>query len=395
MIATSPDFASDQTVFFGTLTGDVHLSTSGGDTGWLHLSNVGSRIRSMVVSPDFSSDGTLFVGATNGVVKSADGGLTWNPVGPAGGSPQVAISPDYAIDETVFSATSVGLHVTTDGGATWNPVVSGPLDATSHIEAVAVSPDFANDGVVLVSEESAGLLKSVDGGATFVSTGADLLANNLVIAEFNNPTEVPIEFSPDFATDQTVFAYGQEDLVKSTDGGATWQFLSLPPAADLLGEPEIIARTGEAVIEPGAGNTVTASIPVDLSHPAIFDVQVDWATVDNSGDPSQAGHADIIAASGTLYWSEGDDRLYVEITVTDDVVAELTETLEISLSNPVNATIGTSNSRASTLSLAKPRAVMSRAAACASSATLRAVATSIVEQSSRMAPAGALPNTLA
>ncbi|MFT5201933.1 MAG: hypothetical protein ACI9C1_001315 [Candidatus Aldehydirespiratoraceae bacterium] len=343
VIAPSPDFATDQTIYFGTLKGDVHRSTTGGASPWTHLSNVGSRIRSLVVSPAITTDNILFAGTETGVVKSVDAGLTWSPTGPAGGSPQVAISPNYAADQTVFSATPTGLHVTINGGTSWTTVVSGPLTATSHIEAVAISPNFANDGVVLVSEELAGLLKSTDGGVTFAATGPDLLANNLVIAEFDNPTEVPLEFSPDFANDQTVFAYGQEQLVKSTDGGASWQFLALPSALEFLDPPEIIARTGEAVIEPGAGGTVTASIPVDLSHPAIFDVEVDWATVDNIGDPALAGHADVTAASGTLVWSEGEDRLFIDIVVGDDNIAELTETLEIVLSNPVSGTIGVSS----------------------------------------------------
>lgn len=339
VIAVSPDFATDQTVFFGTLKGDVHRSTGGGAAGWTHLSNAGGRIRSMIVSPDYTVDGTLFAGIDTGVVKSTDGGSTWVPVGPVMTSPQIAISPAFATDQTLFAATSAGLFVTTDGGTTWNGVTGGPLTATSHVEAVALSPDFANDGIVLVSEESAGLLKSVDGGASFAVTGADLLAQNVIIAEFNNPTEVPIEFSADFATDQTVFAYGQQDLAKSTDGGATWQILSLPPVTDMLGPPEIIARTGEAVVEPGAGGTVTASVPVDLSHPPVFTVEVDWEVADGSGDPNRADADDVDDDSGTLTWNEGDDRLHIELTVIDDDVAEQLETLEIELSNPVNASI--------------------------------------------------------
>ncbi|MDW3217644.1 MAG: Calx-beta domain-containing protein [Acidimicrobiales bacterium] len=341
VIAVSPDFAVDQTVFFGTLLGDVHRSTGGGATSWTHLSNAGGRIRSLVVSPAFTADDTLFAGIDTGVVKSVDGGSTWSPTGPAASAPQVAISPNYAVDQTVFAATPAGLLVTTNGGTNWSTITGGPLTATSHIEAVAISPDFANDGVVLISEETAGLLKSVDSGVTFAATGTDLLANNLVIAEFNNPTEVPIEFSEDFANDQTVFAYAQQDIMKSTDGGATWQVLSLPPAVDMLGQPEIIARTGEAVVEPGGGGTVVASIPVDLSHPAIFDVEVDWDVVDATGNPALADHADVVGTSGHLVWNEGDDRLFVDVTVADDDVAELLETLEIQLSNPVNATIGT------------------------------------------------------
>lgn len=340
VIAVSPDFASDQTVYFGTLKGDVHRSTGGGATAWSHLSNAGGRIRSMVLSPEYTTDDTLFAGIDTGVVKSTDGGSTWTPVGPAMTSPQIAISPDYGTDQTLFAATPAGLFATTNGGTTWSTITGGPLTATSHIEAVAVSPDFANDGVVLVSEETAGLLKSVDSGVSFAATGGDLLTNNIVIAEFNNPTEVPIEFSADFATDQTVFAYGQQDVVKSTDGGATWQVLSLPPATDMLGQPEIIARTGEAVVEPGGGGTVTASIPVDLSHPAIFTVEADWETVAVSGDPSRADDDDFDDDSGTLTWDEGDDRLFIEVEVEDDDIAEQLESLEITLSNPVNATIG-------------------------------------------------------
>jgi hypothetical protein len=88
---------------------------------------------------------------------------------------------------------------------------------------------------MLVSVEGVGLFRSTNAGRTFSAVGASLLARGVVIEDFENPTSEPIQFSPAFATDHTVYAYGEQSVVRSTDGGDTWQVLDIPAAAKLLG----------------------------------------------------------------------------------------------------------------------------------------------------------------
>jgi hypothetical protein len=43
-------------------------------------------------------------------------------------------------------------------------------------------------------------------------------------------SSVPIKFSPSYATDNTIYGFGtaEADVLKSTDGGQTWQIISVP-----------------------------------------------------------------------------------------------------------------------------------------------------------------------
>ena len=169
------------------------------------------------MSPAFADDDTLFVGSVGGVFKSDDAGSTWQPTGPGqsplatGGeldpAPLLAISPGFVTDGTLFAGTESGLHVTHDGGGQWTEIESGPITSAADITAVAVSPDFVDDGTVLVSVRGDGLYRSTDGGTTFSEVGTELAASNRVISDYDNPTSSPIQFSPSFAVDGTVFAY--------------------------------------------------------------------------------------------------------------------------------------------------------------------------------------------
>ena len=183
--------------------------------------------------------------------RSADGNRTGATGTDAGAL--VAISPSYGRDGTVFAGTDSGLFVTRDAGQAWTEVTAGPLNTSSGIEAVALSPDYQNDGTVLVSTREHGLLRSTDGGTSFQAIGTALLDDNHLITDFSNPTSAPIHFSPTFATDRTIFAYAQTDVLRSTDGGDSWETLRLPSGDDVLeslevdpgGHPHALAPDGE------------------------------------------------------------------------------------------------------------------------------------------------------
>jgi hypothetical protein len=74
------------------------------------------------LSPNYASDQTLFVGTLQqGLMKSVDGGSTLTPVLSVPGyfASGVVVSSGYATDQTVFVSTYLGIYKSTDGGASW------------------------------------------------------------------------------------------------------------------------------------------------------------------------------------------------------------------------------------------------------------------------------------
>ena len=108
----------------------------------------------------------------------------------------------------------------TNGGATWKSITISPSLASVPVNALGISPDYALDTTVVVSLKGRGLYRTTDGGQSFTSIGQDLLAQNLDL-KF-------VRFSPDFATDKTLFAATDEVLVESRDSGLSWSVINRP-----------------------------------------------------------------------------------------------------------------------------------------------------------------------
>ena len=221
----SPNYASDRTVYLVSLPGKILKSTDGGE----NFSVVGEidapavYIPSLVISPNFANDQTLYIGNfAGGVYKSVDGGSTWQTVNNGliakDDYAKLAISPNYQQDRTVFAGTAEGLFITQDGGASWHKLPGTAYGGDNYIETIALSPNYQSgqakpgseaDRTLLVSVRGQGLFKTVDGGTTFTRIG-DYLTG-------------PIEFSPSYSVDRTIFTSSGAELNKSTDGGDTWQ----------------------------------------------------------------------------------------------------------------------------------------------------------------------------
>lgn len=236
MVAMSPDFDADDTIYLGTRYDGVYRSLDGGAT-WSDIWP-GRQISSMVVSPDFSADRTVFASTRNdGVYKTVDAGQTWRPVNDGLASTlssirqgessftidltrqdiQLIISPDYQHDQTVFAGSVGGLFKSTNGGERWQELTGSSGDGPPYIISLAISPDYGQDQTLLVSAKGRGLFKSVDGGLSFGETGSELLENN-----YNMEL---LEFSPGYATDQTIYGASDEHVFRSTDGGQHWELL--------------------------------------------------------------------------------------------------------------------------------------------------------------------------
>ena len=129
-------------------------------------------------------------------------------------------------------------------------------------------------------------------------------------------------------------------MVKSTDGGDTWQEIGLPPAAAMLQPPFVITPPGAAHHREG-DTAHKLMIAIDLEHPYPTEVTVLWTTVDvpNNANWAASG-SDYVAANGTLTYPVGVTRQYVAVTVNNDSVHEPSESVLVALGAPTNAKIG-------------------------------------------------------
>jgi Calx-beta domain len=89
----------------------------------------------------------------------------------------------------------------------------------------------------------------------------------------------------------------------------------------------------------------TATFDVTLSNPSAFGVSADYATADAT---ALAGE-DYATTSGTVSFAPGDVDATIDVPVTADVTDEPTQTFDVALTNPANATIADGSAVASIL----------------------------------------------
>ena len=242
IIVPSPTFAVDNTVYLGTYSGLIYKSTDQG-ASFSVMSEVGHKIRSLVISPNFASDHTLYASGTGGVDKTVDDGKTWQST--TNNTPllerkgiEIAISPNYKVDQTIIAGTRKGLFKTEDGGESWLKLAGTAYGGSGDIQAIAISPNYQRDKTFIITVRGVGLFKTLDAGETFTAIGEELIRNNYFLSKVNNvsSTSVPIQFSPSYAMDSTIYGYGSAgaNLFKSTDGGNTWEIIPIPQQVDLI-----------------------------------------------------------------------------------------------------------------------------------------------------------------
>ncbi|HLF26887.1 MAG TPA: hypothetical protein VJG32_11165 [Anaerolineae bacterium] len=237
VIALSPNFPADHTLYFGSRADGIFRSVDGGQNSASLWDAFGERVTALVVSPAFAADRSLFAGVRGeGVYKSVDAGDAWQPANngldflSAWQAPSLddvsdkdillAISPNYGTDQTVFVGSSQGLFKTADGGAIWQEVKNIGAGKTGYVIGLAISPNYANDGMLIVSLKGRGLFQSEDGGETFTAIGSDLISANQSIEL--------IRFSGSYAADHALLAASDEALFRSPDGGTTWAIIHRP-----------------------------------------------------------------------------------------------------------------------------------------------------------------------
>ncbi|MFC1671922.1 Calx-beta domain-containing protein, partial [Planctomycetota bacterium] len=94
----------------------------------------------------------------------------------------------------------------------------------------------------------------------------------------------------------------------------------------------------DEAVSSGDEGTAAVAIPVSLSIPAATTCTVDYTV---SGGTATGGSVDYSFAAGTLTFGVGVMTQNVPLTIDEDLLDENDETIEITLSNPSVATLGT------------------------------------------------------
>lgn len=235
------------TLYAGTNDAGVYSSVAGG--AWTATNASAAFLGGITALA--ASGAQVLAGsyAGHGIFHSSNAGAAWSNATAgiaAADATAIAISADAS---ELFAVGGHQLLKSVDHGATWTMPVTGGLPYPVIANAVAVDP--SNASVVYVG--SAGVQRSIDGGATFRDTGANFSpsaiaipaqAHNLVYAAIYNggvyvadfsaaspqwrPTSTGItdlrlrSIAVDPSNAQNLFAGGEGGLFRSTNGGATW-----------------------------------------------------------------------------------------------------------------------------------------------------------------------------
>lgn len=130
----------------------------------------------------------------------------------------VTLTAVVAQASTVIIGANGDIAVSRDNGENFGLAT---LPVRAQVLALALSPAFEQDGVVLAATTQDGVLRSIDGGASFFAWNFGLLDLHVNA----------IAFSPGFSDDNTAFAATDHAVFASLNGGRAWRELPVPADA--------------------------------------------------------------------------------------------------------------------------------------------------------------------
>ena len=285
---------------------EIKNSTKGGANwtylGPTHLPNATmpdypgmGRINAIAFHP--TDTNIIWIGSPGGGLwKTTDGGNTWTSKGdnlPVMGISDIAIDPTNA--NVMYLVTgdadgqhnnSVGLLKSTDGGNSWNTTgLTFIVDSAFQASHILISP--TNTSHILVST-SRGIFKSTDGATTFTKV-------------YNSEAD---QLAFKYGSTTTVYASARPvKILKSTDFGSTWTVL---PTTGLTGSKaefgltpanqNLIIAVGEdggaAKSSNGGTSWSSFSIPANYSSQGGYNM---FVQISNT-------NPDIMIVAGVLGW---------------------------------------------------------------------------------------------
>jgi photosystem II stability/assembly factor-like uncharacterized protein len=205
-------------------------STDGGET-WVHKPMSPEPVAFFRVR--YGSNGTTVHAATrNGYYRSTDGGETWTRIQFTGAVTDIAVVPSASGPDVLYMTRwGEGLYVSFDEGLNWYQA-GNPVIPTSDVSRGAVAVCESNPGVIYVAfthlenvgddsyHRMEGIYKTTNYGYTWtdVSPPDNYMGNQ---GWYNNVISV-------CPTDPNLVYAGGVSLLRSTNGGASWQVVNDP-----------------------------------------------------------------------------------------------------------------------------------------------------------------------
>ncbi len=230
------DPANTQNMYLATGDGDagdtysigVLKSTDGGTTwnttGMVWTPNQGRLIRKLLINP--TTPATIMAFTNIGIWRTTNGGTTWTQV-TTNGVYDAEFMP--GTPNTVY-ACGTSFYKSTDGGVTWTTITTG-TPAAGNVDRLAIAVTAANTGYVYMLAGSAvnngfyGFYRSTNSGTSFtqitVSSPSNVLGWNSNGADVGGQGwyDLVIDASPTNANEVCV---GGVNVWRTTNGGTSW-----------------------------------------------------------------------------------------------------------------------------------------------------------------------------
>ncbi|MCY3833908.1 MAG: hypothetical protein OXG85_12905 [Chloroflexi bacterium] len=228
-----------ETLYAARQSGLIRLSADGGNAHSLFESWLpGQDVPTTAIA---ARDNLLLAGINGGVARSEDGGASWQAQQFRAPAPLVtclALSPEFDSDGCALAGTfEDGVFRSTDGGLNWRAVNHGLFDHS--IFALALSPAFADDGIAYVGASS-GIYRSDNGGRLWWD----------MTMRAGDETVLSLALSESGALYAGCESHG---LLRSADGGATWiMLLETDGAVNSLALAQsgaIVAQVDDGVVQ--------------------------------------------------------------------------------------------------------------------------------------------------
>jgi photosystem II stability/assembly factor-like uncharacterized protein len=215
----------NQIIYIGTINNGIYKTTNGGES-WAHVDcdNQFSCMRVIAIHP-YAPD-TIFVGSTLGIYRTNNGGITWNhvvtPSCPHNEIEAILIHPSQP--NLIFAGGPVNEWMSTDGGRHWFRIEDIPLQY--GIDEIALDMNNPDILYILISGlgSGEGIWKTTDRGWNWFNTHNNLDSagngTDIEIDPFNSNILYLSRFNPGFTS--------RVCLSKSTDAGESW-FDITPP----------------------------------------------------------------------------------------------------------------------------------------------------------------------
>ena len=287
----------NNTYWVGAAAGGLWVTTNNGGS-WTCLTDKNGvlAVSDIIIPTDYATSNTIYIATGDkdawdnnsiGVLKSTDGGATWNTTGISflisAGKMVSRLLADPANNQTILAATSNGVFKTTDGGVTW----STKLSAVSFIDLESKPGDF---NTLYGSTTSGSIYTSTNGGTTWVQSFTDASARRIDMAvSANQPSYVYA-----IAANSGSGLYG---IYKSTNSGATFPQVFSGTTKNLLGWAAAGTDTGgqgwydlAITVSPSNANLLLIG---GVNTWRSIDGGASWSIVNHwSGSTVQAVHAD-------------------------------------------------------------------------------------------------------